>query len=289
MVRSKLLGKAAASAHAPPLVKGIVSDMRRRGSRGLALGVVLLLSAVVCPAQIPFFNPADSSATVIQLTGSVSVLKDSYPWALAVGDTVRPQQMIISGADGYAVLRVADGSTFEIFPNSKVIFRANPGNLKDLVDLTLGRIRVLIQKIGGQPNPNTVRTPTAVISVRGTVFDVVVDETDESTLVAVTEGLVSVRHAIQPSKTERFVGAGEVLRVYKDQPLAKNRVDRGAVARRVFDGLLDALLTAARGSRSPSSGSTAPPTGGAPSGPGLPGDTQGTEPPPPPPPPPPNN
>jgi hypothetical protein len=236
----------------------------------------------VCSAQIPFFTPADSLAKVISINGQVSVLKDSYPWALQIGSAVRPQQLIVTGADGYAVFQVSDGSTFEVYPNSKVLFRNNAGNLKDLVDLVLGRIRVHIEKIGGQPNPNTVKTPTAVISVRGTTFDVVVDEDDESTLVAVTEGQVAVRHSLIASSPSRLVNAGEVLRVYKNQPIVQRGVDKGALAARIFRALEDAAITVIRNS----GGSPGTPGSG---GPGLPGDTRGETPPPPPPPPPPGN
>ncbi|MCZ2147635.1 MAG: FecR domain-containing protein [Bryobacterales bacterium] len=257
--------------------------MLRAAIRGVFAGLILTAMAGVSPAQIPFFSPAGSQATVVEITGQVSVLRDANsPWVLNQGSTIQPQQMVITGPDGYARFRVSDGSTFEVYPNSKAVFRANPGNLKDLVDMIIGRIRIHIEKLGGQPNPNDVHTPTAVISVRGTIFDVVVDE-DETTMVAVTEGLVAVRHALKPSKNERLVGAGEVLRVYRNEPLARNSVDKGLVAEHVFRGLTDALITIMRGGGLRGGGSGAP-SGGAPGG-GLPGDTKGNPPPPPPPPP----
>lgn len=257
--------------------------MVARAKRGMALWGSFVLTAMTCAAQIPFFTPASATATVKELHGQVSVLRENYPWALHLGATIQPQQMILSGADGYAKLEVSDGSTLEVFPNSKVQFRSNPGNLKDLVDVILGRIRVHIEKIGGQPNHNSVHTPTAVISVRGTTFDVVVND-DESTLVAVVEGQVAVRHALKPSKDERLLNPGEVLRVYKNEPLAKRGVDRGAIAARVFRSLEDALITVIRNGGL-GGGSGTGPAGG---GPTLPGDTQGNPPPPPPPPPPSN-
>lgn len=255
--------------------------MLRTASRGVWLGLLIAAAANVCPAQIPFFSPANSSAKVVKLQGQVSVLKDSYPWALSVGSTIQPQQMVKTGTDGYAVFEVSDGSTFEVFQNSEVIFRQNPSVLRDLVDMVIGRIRVHIEKIGGQPNPNNVRTPSAVISVRGTIFDVVVD-TDDSTTVAVTEGLVAVRHAIQPGRTEKLVGAGEVLLVHKNEPLAQKGVDKGLIAGRVFRSLQDAVITIMR---NPRTGGGAP--GGAPGGGGV-GDSKGENPPPAPPPAPPD-
>lgn len=245
---------------------------------GIWLALFMTAAVGVCPAQIPFFS-SNSIATCTKIQGQVSVMRDSYPWALSQGNTIQPQQMIMSGPDGYAVFQVSDGSTFEVFPDSKVIFRANPGSLKDLVDMVIGRIRVHIEKIGGQPNPNNVKTPSAVISVRGTIFDVIVDPED-STTVAVTEGLVAVRHAVRVSRTEKLVGAGEVLVVYKNEPLAKRGADKDVIAARVFRGLQDMAITIIRnGGLGGRSGSGAPGTGG---GTGGVGDTKSPTPPPPP-------
>src|SRR4051812_2165123 len=87
--------------------------------------LVLAAAAVVCPAfvyaqQMPSSGLPDGAARVTQLTGQVSVLKDSTPWALAMGSVVTPRQVIITGPDGFAVLEVSDGSTFEVYPNSRV-------------------------------------------------------------------------------------------------------------------------------------------------------------------------
>ena len=241
--------------------------------------VVLLLAvgAVLCSAQILPLS-TEAAAKVISLTGQVSVLKDSQPWALNVGDAVQMQQVIVTGPDGFAQFQVSDGSNFEVYPNSNVIFRKNPGNWRDLLDVLVGRVKIHIQKWGGQPNPNRVITPTAVISVRGTTFDVGVDEDDETTIVSVEEGVVDVRHALRPGLV-KTLNAGESIHVYKDQPLAQSTVDKGAVVRRILQGLRDAAFTAATHSPAHSGVST---------GPTLPGQTPAPPPPsggPPPPPP----
>jgi ferric-dicitrate binding protein FerR (iron transport regulator) len=218
---------------------------------------------------------------VVTLTGQVTVLHDSQPWALNSGDQIRLGQVIISGPDGFAVFEIADGSTFEVYANSRVVFRKTPGNLKDLLDVLIGRVRVHIQKWGGQPNNNRVFTPTAVISVRGTVFDVEVEDEDDTTLVVVEEGLVEVQHAKHPG-TPKLLGAGEWLRVYKNQPLAVSRLDKGSVLNYTLRSLANALYTAVYSNRripTITGGPQAPAGGGVP----LPGDTGAPAPPPPPP------
>ncbi len=183
----------------------------------------------------------DPAAKVISITGQVSVLHDSEPWALSIGDQVQTKQIIVSGPDGYALFQVSDGSTFEVYPNSNVVFRKNPPNWRDLLDVLVGRVKIHIQRWGTEPNPNRIHTPSAVISVRGTTFDVSVSAEDDSTLIEVEEGQVDVRHALKGDT--KTLNAGESLQVYKNQPLAYRTIDKGAIAQRVLRALNDALYT----------------------------------------------
>jgi hypothetical protein len=193
-----------------------------------------------------------------------------------VGDSIQVQQLVVTGADGYAQFQVSDGSTFEVFPNARVVFRSNYSNWKDLLDVVIGRVKVHIEKLNGQPNRNKVHTPTAVISVRGTIFDVDVDDS-ESTLVSVEEGQVDVRHRILNYTDPKIINPGEYIRVYKNQPLAQKNVDRGQVIQRGLRVAADAFYQIIY--RMPGSGGGAgAPGGGTPSG-----DTDKTPPPPAPP------
>jgi hypothetical protein len=263
----------------------------------IAAACLLLLGLVhtgFAQPLTPNFGPASgaSAAQVVSITGQVGTFKDGFPWALKVGDTVAPRQEVSSGPDGHAIFSLPDGSTFELFANSRATFRASSGGITDLLDLWIGRVKVHIQKIGGRPNPNRVTTPTAVISVRGTIFDVTVEEEDV-TLVLVEEGQVAVQHALLPYGEARLLNAGDYLRVYKNDPLVKNRLDKGALGQRVFNALMDMFLYRPRGIPGPTGGGAPLPGGGgttpAPGGGtgGLPGDTGGGPAPPPPPPPPP--
>lgn len=232
---------------------------------------------VVLSAQTFPPPPAESAAQVIELQGQVSVLRDTNAWAIQVGDAVQLRQVIITGADGYAVFRVSDGSTFEVFPNSRLTFRNNPGNWRDLLDVWMGRVKVQIHKLGGQANPNRVHTPSAVISVRGTVFDVVVEDDEDTTLVSVEEGQVAVQHALMPRDEGRILNPGDWLRVYKNIPLAARKgIDKGTVVQYALRALQEAMYTII--TRNPRSSGVGKLPGG---GTGLPGDTGSTPPPPP--------
>jgi hypothetical protein len=234
-----------------------------------ALGVVC--STPVSAQQGPAMFGSDGAARVIQLTGQVSVLKDSTPWALQMGSTVNVRQVIMTGADGFAVFQVSDGSTFEVYPNSRVTFRANAGNWKDLLDVWLGRVKVHIEKLGGLPNNNKVNTPTAVISVRGTTFDVAVEDED-STLVSVDEGIVDVSHRLLPTKEPRRLMQGDSIRVYRDQPLAQAGVKKDAIVQHTLRAAQEAIYRIIF--RSPTSSGGGIP-GGSTGGQPLPGESSG--------------
>ena len=260
--------------------------MSHRPIRRLALPVVAVAVVAFAPTLEAQWSSPEAVATLTMRSGRVDVLRDDGPWAIDVGDAVRPKQVIATGPDGYAQFRVADGSTFEVFADSRVVFRPNQGDWKDLVDVWIGRIKVHIQKLGGRPNNNRVRTPTAVISVRGTIFHIDVEDDAGTTLVAVEEGLVDVRHVLMPGNAVALT-EGESIRVFKNQPLAARSIDKGSLAQRAARAAAQAVAEILW-RRQTAGGSGVPGTGGGTgSGGGVPADDKADDPPPPPPPPPP--
>lgn len=250
-----------------------------RTQRGWALLAVLAFLALpgVVRAQ---FGPGGNAATLVSSAGEVSVLRDNSIWVLFPNDLVQPGETIVTGEDGFAEFQVADGSSFQVYPDSRVVFRKNPTTLGDLLDVFLGRVKVYIQHLGGRPNRHRVFTPTAVISVRGTIFEVSFDEA-ETTLIAVDEGIVGVSHRLLPNSEETAVEAGQSLIVYPDAPLAKAGVDKSRVVR-MMDGLARAAASVWQRNRVPGGGGSGSPGGGNGGGGGLPGDEPAPEAPPPP-------
>lgn len=260
----------------------------------------LLFAVGVCPAQVQ--APAGTSAArVVQMTGQVTRVSGNSSYALNVGWYVSPGELIVTGPDSSATFQVADGSTFEVFPNSKAVFRETMGNWGDLLRMVLGRVRVEIQHLGGQPNPNKVRTPTAVISVRGTIFDVTVEDDEGTTLVLVEEGRVQVQHLLQPGSPV-FLDRGEYIEIFVNQPLAARKPDRGPLYQQLIKAAKDAMYEALMHGRAGTPAGTGTTAGGtaADKGGGTPGGGTnnggnsgggttggGTAPPPPPPPAPP--
>jgi ferric-dicitrate binding protein FerR (iron transport regulator) len=253
---------------------------------GTKLAALLLAVCAGLRAQTPVPDP-DGAAKLLNFTGQLSVMRGNYAWALNTGDAIKPLEMVITGPDGWGVFQVADGSKFEVYPNSKVIFRANRGDWKDLLEVWLGRVRVQIEHFGGLPNNNKVRTPTAVISVRGTIFIVEVEDQTHTTLVQDEEGVVVVDNVFRPSQI--VLKQGEYVRVFQNEPIGKAVFDKGGVMQRVAQAAKDAFYqaainghgtTIARGAGTTAVGSPGDKNGGTTAAPAPPAPTA---PPPPPP------
>jgi hypothetical protein len=232
-----------------------------------ALTVSVLLTATVVSVRAQAtrqpMTDVSGAAQLVAFTGQVSVLRDSTPWALNIGDYVQPMQVIVTGVDGSAMFKVTDGSTFEVFPKSKVVFRADRYDWKNLLEVMLGKVRVQIEHFGGVPNNNKVRTPTAVISVRGTIFDVEYDDDADATLVLDEEGTVEVARALRLNDT-KVLNPGEYVKVYKNDSLARATIDRGGLLQRIVRAAADALTQQAINSRTGAgSGTGAPAPAGA--------------------------
>lgn len=200
-------------------------------------GRILLLAVVAGASICTLQAQSHEFATVIEIQGQVSVLRGGQI-ALFPNSTVAAKEEIVTGPDGYAVFRIRDGSTFEVFPKSRVTFQGQ-WTIEDMLQLVLGKIRVQIEHRNG-PNHKKVSTPTAVISVRGTIFDVSVEDEDGTTYVGVEEGQVLVRHLLQPGP-EKVLNQNEWVRIYPNQPLAKAAGPSPGAVRFVFDRIRNAV------------------------------------------------
>ena len=243
--------------------------MTRRTTYTRATHTLLTAIALVVSFHLVALNPlraqcnvdakiVGTGAVAIIQSGDVSLMGDraGYLRTIKHCGLVKQQEVIKTGADGYAKFQVSDGSTFEVFPNTEVTFRKTFG-LYDLLNVWMGKVKVYIQHLPNIPNPNNVTTPTALISVRGTIFDVDV-QNEDNTFVSVDEGLVDVRHLRMASRSI-LLHPGESVQVISNQPLALAR-DKGPLLRRLFDAAVDAARVASttRGAGGSGAGSTGP-------------------------------
>lgn len=129
-------------------------------------------------------------------------------------DQLKAGDRIVTGWRGRLVLGLTDGSQAVVGEQSVVEIRDLGSSPRELFHVLRGKTRVFIEKLGGRPNPYRVNTPTAVIAVRGTLFDVIVKTND--TEVFVLEGEVAVSSRQAPEQMV-LLSAGQMTRVRRDQ------------------------------------------------------------------------
>src|SRR5579862_1619183 len=94
--------------------------MRRYFTLGRTVGA-LLTAALMAVSLTPLGAQSSDFAKVIYLQGDVRVMRGG-PVALFKDSMVRPKEAVVTGPDGYAQFQISDGSTFEVFQNSTVVF-----------------------------------------------------------------------------------------------------------------------------------------------------------------------
>ena len=176
-------------------------------------------------------------AQAVAVSGDVSRVRDREPWVVSTGEHVAVRQVITTGNDGYARFTVMGGSSFEIFGNSRVIFRQNTARVGDLLDVLGGRVRVHLQPTLSQPQQR-IFTPAATIMADRTATVAVSIDEDQTARIDVMEGEVRVQHTKLPKADPTVVRAIDAILVRPNEPISR-RVDRGSLYRYTVKSLKD--------------------------------------------------
>jgi hypothetical protein len=114
--------------------------------------------------------------------GSVQIERGGARVPAAVGASLRASDVIVTGADGSAGITFTDNSLVSVGPNSvfaieKYSFDSTTHAGQFEGNLRQGRLAAVSGKMVKQsPESMKIRTPSAVMGVRGTEFVVQVDE-----------------------------------------------------------------------------------------------------------------
>jgi hypothetical protein len=202
--------------------------------------LVACAAAAMLIAEEP---PVDSAAEakyeayVTAAEGQVSIQRDEKPWAISTGERVPIQKLITTGPDGYAHFQVSDGSNFDVYANSSVVFRQNASTVGDLVDVLSGRVRIHLNAGPGRWQERVFCPIAIVTAVESSTIALAVDE-DENVRIDVLEGVVRVQHKLLPRSEPTLVKAVDAILVEKDQQISR-RVDRGTLYRYAVKPLHD--------------------------------------------------
>ncbi len=139
--------------------------------------------------------------------GKVMVRSGESERVARAGDAAHGGDRVATNWRGRAVVAVTErGSRFEIFPSSRVALATNEPGV--LVELERGRLKAWFDKLSGVPAERFVKTPGAILAVRGTRYGVEVDARGLTRL-TVFAGVVEVQMIDDAAMPAVFVNAGE--------------------------------------------------------------------------------
>ncbi|WP_290870223.1 FecR domain-containing protein [Aquabacterium sp.] len=148
--------------------------------------------------------------TVLETVGAASVQPATSPAQPArKGQALPPGSVVRTGGDGYVTVRLADGSVLKIQADTEARLDTSQqyesaGFFSSVWSVVRGRVEALVTHMtGGEPRFQ-IKTPQAVLGVRGTEFRVDADAARQQTRHETLTGAVGV----QGSAGETLVKAG---------------------------------------------------------------------------------
>ncbi len=165
-----------------------------RGAVGLCIVGVSALAVAAAQSQRPPSEPASApyaGAKVAQWTGRAQVQLPGGSLSAPTRRQTLPPGTLLDSGDGRLLLQLEDESEVLVQPHTRLLLKQPGSGDWNYLQLLWGRIRTHVMKRTGGAPPFQLDTPSAVIAVRGTRFDVEVNPR-KTTEVDVFEGLVEV-------------------------------------------------------------------------------------------------
>ncbi len=118
---------------------------------------------------------ADGTATLVASRGEVHAISSDTERVLAQGDSVFVADQVTTGDKSFAILQFIDGAKVTIRPNSQMLIEQYVFNGGDedaaTLNLMKGGLRIITGAMAKvQPESYKVKTPVALMGVRGTEF-----------------------------------------------------------------------------------------------------------------------
>lgn len=136
---------------------------------GLLLGLASMMPLALMAAE--------TSATVVASRGTVTAVAGGEERAVGQGDVIFVADQVVTGERSFAVLQFVDGAKVTVRPNSALVIEeyVYNGGDQDAATLSLveGGLRVITGAMAKtHPENYKVKTPVALMGVRGTEFAV---------------------------------------------------------------------------------------------------------------------
>lgn len=153
--------------------------------KSLMLYISLIL---ICLYSLTFAQEVKREAKIISIEGMARVkAMHTKLWIPAeIGMILREGDMLKTGPDAWVMLNLngsGQTATVEVESNSQLYFTElikdeQVKSQKTLLELAMGEILITVQKADSPESSFEVKTPTAIVGVRGTKFAVKVEALD---------------------------------------------------------------------------------------------------------------
>ncbi len=165
---------------------------------GIAAALVIGVGLLALPVVQRYWPFGNFEATVQAAEGQVYQIADTKTASIAAGTKLAKGELVRTGKDAHAVVRLGDGSLIEMKDRSELYLTKNGEGTT--IHLNRGNIVVEAAK---QKDKLFVDTGDSLVSVTGTVFSV--NNGTKGSRVSVIEGEVNLNHA----GSDRVLRAGQ--------------------------------------------------------------------------------
>ena len=137
--------------------------------------------ALMLVGFLPGIAQSQEIARVMSVSGEAAVQRGSEHLRVKPGDPLYESDVVTTGADGSLGLAFVDNTVFTAGPSSELAlkhfrFDARSSTGEMLADMKHGTLSVVSgAMVKGSPGAMKIKTPTAVLNVRGTTFLVKID------------------------------------------------------------------------------------------------------------------
>jgi len=170
----------------------------------LALAFAAVVGALIGAADVALAQQTIGQTEVV--VASVQGAYGGRVRQLSINDPVFHDEYIETASDAASQLRFQDGTVLSVGPSARValdtfVYDPDPSRQKMVISMTRGVLRFATGRLA--KNAYVIATPSATITVRGTVFTVAIDR-DGGTTVHVEEGRI---RAVNPAGAAIEAGA----------------------------------------------------------------------------------
>jgi hypothetical protein len=149
-------------------------------NRGEKMGLALWIAIFLVMATSDVVGAAEglAIAQIKKVSGQAAIQRSGKRLPANIGDPLFEKDVVETGADGALGITFIDNTVFSAGPNSQITldeFRFDSNNFQGamLADMRQGSLAVVSGDITrSTPGAMKIKTPTAILGVRGTTFAV---------------------------------------------------------------------------------------------------------------------